>query len=212
MKNFTSSIIVILLAAFVVGGAVFAFTAPSAIPPGDNVDAPLNVGLNAQTKIGDLTISNGTAVLTADILDVSGTGTFNSGGAPNGLIIEQGNVGIGTLSPGESLEVVGIISSTGIPGGFKFPDGTIQTTSSVGGGGGARNITASCTRLYGTSSCSTTLDCGPGSLIVVAWPSQNKDEKMWWHCVGKQSCGVSFSQHPAVKTSTRLFKAICVNT
>lgn len=44
------------------------------------------------------------------------------------------NVGIGTATPNSPLEVNGIIHSTN--GGFKFPDGTVQTTAATGGGGG----------------------------------------------------------------------------
>ena len=42
-------------------------------------------------------------------------------------INSSGNVGIGTQSPGQKLSVVGTIEST--TGGFKFPDGTTQTTA-----------------------------------------------------------------------------------
>lgn len=45
-----------------------------------------------------------------------------------------GKVGIGTSSPSEALTVNGIVQSTS--GGFRFPDGTVQTTASGGGGGG----------------------------------------------------------------------------
>ena len=38
-----------------------------------------------------------------------------------------GNVGIGTTSPAQKLSVAGVVEST--TGGFKFPDGSVQTTS-----------------------------------------------------------------------------------
>jgi len=41
-----------------------------------------------------------------------------------------GNVGIGNFSPGSKLSVTGLVESTS--GGFKFPDGTVQTET--GGG------------------------------------------------------------------------------
>lgn len=94
MKNLVSSFIVILFAALIVGGAVFAFTAPSLLPPGGNVAAPLNVSGIGQTKLGGLTL--------------------NTAGAFYGLLIDQGRVGIGTLSPGSELDVVGTIRGSDI--------------------------------------------------------------------------------------------------
>ena len=44
---------------------------------------------------------------------------------------DGGNVGIGTASPGQRLSVAGKIESTS--GGFRFPDGTEQTTAFAGG-------------------------------------------------------------------------------
>lgn len=48
--------------------------------------------------------------------------------------LKGGNVGIGTSSPSQKLTVSGTIEST--TGGFKFPDGTTQTTAATGGGSG----------------------------------------------------------------------------
>lgn len=67
-----------------------------------------------------------------------------------------GNVGIGAAAPGEKLTVAGTIQSTS--GGFKFPDGTTQTTAAatvlvlterkntvtVPAGPGGTPVTASC--------------------------------------------------------------------
>ncbi|UCE07404.1 MAG: hypothetical protein JSW07_05065, partial [bacterium] len=54
---------------------------------------------------------------------------FEQGAANNvGMFIKDGgNVGIGTFNPNEKLEVAGIVHST--EGGFKFPDGSIQSTA-----------------------------------------------------------------------------------
>jgi hypothetical protein len=41
----------------------------------------------------------------------------------------QGRIGIGTTAPGSLLTAVGLIESTS--GGFKFPDGTVQTTAAL---------------------------------------------------------------------------------
>ena len=55
--------------------------------------------------------------------------------APNQFLIRAGGgVGIGTNQPGEMLTVAGTIEST--TGGFKFPDGTVQTTAATSGSPG----------------------------------------------------------------------------
>lgn len=51
---------------------------------------------------------------------------------------QAGNLGVGIASPTSRVEANGIIEST--VGGFKFPDGTIQTTAGGGGGGSSEQI------------------------------------------------------------------------
>ncbi len=76
-------------------------------------------------------------------------------------IQSSGNVGIGSSAPATALDVNGTIRSA--TGGFKFPDNTVQTTASTGGGVTANttvscagNCTATCTAGYYRSGCSAT--------------------------------------------------------
>jgi len=71
----------------IISFAVLAWTGPTANPPANNTPTPLNESNTSQTKEGGLTL--------------------NTGGATNGLIVQSGNVGIGTTSPGAKLEVNG---------------------------------------------------------------------------------------------------------
>lgn len=50
----------------------------------------------------------------------------------NLILTPAANVGIGTASPAQKLTVAGTVHST--TGGFKFPDGTVQTTAAATGG------------------------------------------------------------------------------
>jgi trimeric autotransporter adhesin len=62
-------------------------------------------------------------------------------------IAPDGKVGIGTATPAQLLSVAGTVEST--TGGFRFPDGTTQTTAATGGSGGV-------TRVYGGDGISIT--------------------------------------------------------
>ncbi len=72
---------VLLTAAVSFGINAFAstFTEPSGSPTNYNAPAPLDTSANANAKVGGLIL--------------------NTGGAANGLIVQSGNVGIGTASP-----------------------------------------------------------------------------------------------------------------
>jgi hypothetical protein len=79
---------------------------------------------------------------------VIGTGVFSAEGdfsiydananAARVFIDTSGNVGIGTSTPGYKLDVAGIVNSSA--GGFRFPDGTVQTTAASGGGGAVPSV------------------------------------------------------------------------
>jgi predicted heme/steroid binding protein len=70
-----------------------------------------------------------TGTVTNNVSLVFGTG---SGGTATEKvrITSDGNVGMGTSTPTQKLEVAGTVYSTS--GGFKFPDGTTQTTAASG--------------------------------------------------------------------------------
>ncbi|MBP9751845.1 MAG: hypothetical protein KBD19_03230 [Candidatus Moranbacteria bacterium] len=64
-----------------------AWTAPSALPPGGNVSGPVTVGDVGQSKAGNLALNT-------------------SGIYANGLLVPNGNVGIGTVAPNKKLHIV----------------------------------------------------------------------------------------------------------
>lgn len=120
---------------------------------------PVTGDLIARTKVG-IGVTTASAPLTllpvdgADIEFASGTGdnadiyarnAFNIGTIGSDLhplslvtqgqyrlyVTGDGKVGIGTITPGQQLSVAGTVEST--TGGFKFPDGTVQTSAAASG-------------------------------------------------------------------------------
>jgi hypothetical protein len=102
-----------LLVAVAAATSAFAWNPPTQSPPGGNVESPLNVSSTTQTKLG--------------VLNVNGLRSYVD-------IIVDNRIGVGTTSPGFSLSVAGPVYATG---GFRFPDGTTQTTAAGSGQWGA---------------------------------------------------------------------------
>jgi hypothetical protein len=90
-NNLFSFLLVVIFVSFSILAISLAWTEPIANPPSGNVSAPLNVGPTGQVKRGGLIL--------------------NTGGAPNGLIVATGSVGIGTANPSYKLEVVGDVGA-----------------------------------------------------------------------------------------------------
>ncbi len=93
------------------------WSVPTLPAPGCNsgdpgCDAPLNISNTAQQKAGMLLL--------------------NTGGSANGLIVQSGNVGIGTTSPAQALDVSGQIHASG---DVCTDQGGGKCLSTAGGGG-----------------------------------------------------------------------------
>lgn len=84
----------------------------------------------APAAIGNVTANTGafTTLTSANVATSSNVATFGTAA----YVVANGNVGIGTSSPGQKLAVAGIIQST--TGGVRFPDGSTQTTAGASTG------------------------------------------------------------------------------
>ncbi|MFA4833447.1 MAG: hypothetical protein WC619_01200 [Patescibacteria group bacterium] len=107
------SIILTLGLSISLGSLLAAWTAPASSPPEGNIAAPINTSNAGQAKQGGLIINTGDSV--------------------NGLIVQYGNVGIGTTDPRAKLEVDGnIIASAPTASDHLATKGYVDAS---GGGG-----------------------------------------------------------------------------
>jgi hypothetical protein len=104
---FFSVLVGAVVVAFLTGWYAFAFTGPSLAPPGctsgdPGCDAPLHVGPIGQNKQAGLNLGLGLTSAQNGLRIVNGK-----------LLVENGNVGIGTIVPAEVLDVNGNIAVSG---------------------------------------------------------------------------------------------------
>lgn len=99
--------------------------------PSNPGNAPLTSSLITDTTTISAPSGKTELVLNADTGNAL---VIKKSGVEKSVINADGKLGVGVLSPTAHVEAAGIIHST--TGGFKFPDGTIQTTAGGGGGGG----------------------------------------------------------------------------
>jgi len=136
---------------------VFAWTGPTAAPPGNNVSAPVNVGTVDQIKEAGLGLDALAVFGNAIISTVSGYLNFGDGAGSSGYGFRDN---AGTMEFKNSAgSWSSFLPSTNVES-ITFVDGTTQTTA-AGVGGIATATTASCTQSCSTPGCtaSCTVTC-----------------------------------------------------
>jgi len=110
-------------------------TVPLATQSGDNLGQFASAGYNgaafpgSKVKVSFLATENWTAAANGTAMSFSTTANGTAARTERVRIDNTGNVGIGTTAPAFALSVNGIIQS--MAGGFRFPDGTTQTTAGI---------------------------------------------------------------------------------
>lgn len=137
----------VLVLCFALSYWVLAWTEPTSDPPAGNVNAPLNIGATGQSKSGWLAIYESGCSNCSLFVGKSGLNGYSgviesSGGAwlgsaltsaDNGLIVENGRVGIGETNPSYPLEVSGSVYASEFCLSGDMP--CIAAWPSGGGGG-----------------------------------------------------------------------------
>ncbi len=86
----------ILILSFASALFILAWTSPAEVPPGGNVDTPINVGTSPQAKAGRISAT--------EFYDYNDNAYYLD---PDGQSVLAGPVGIGTVSPSASLDIAG---------------------------------------------------------------------------------------------------------
>jgi len=162
-----------------------AWVAPTANPPANNTDIPINVGSDLQAKGGPLWIESSASLAAVEAsLRVMNSGTIDSfkvedefGDATPFVIDSDGNVGIGVANPQAKLDIAGGISSDSLSIRSVFVEKELPMTS------GGLELSPTCTvdeselppEVLGNGRCScdvsdSNLDCSVENLIDTDYP------------------------------------------
>ena len=132
------------------GGTITGVTAGSGLTGGGNtgnitLDVGTGVGLTAGADSISVNFAGSGSAATAArsdhahaglYVDLSTNQTIDGVKSFSSNLLAQSNVGIGTATPTQRLEISGNVKISGSGNGLGFPDGTTQTTAVTGGGGG----------------------------------------------------------------------------
>lgn len=137
-NSLSSMITAITVGVFVSGLVAFAaWNNPTANPTGGNTPPPIDSGASDQAKAGglslgkNLTVSGVTALMqsvTAGNLALNAAGTY-----ANALLVPNGKVGIGTLTPDATLQVRGTTKVLGVPSGGVTVANTVSGSAASDG-------------------------------------------------------------------------------
>ena len=118
--TFATLAVGVILGASALSAMARTWTAPSALPPNGNVDAPINAGVAWQGKAGYLSVGTTSQISGQPSFYVNGVGLFDSLGVVGNFVIATGTPGTGKVLT--SLNTGGLVtwtatSSLGITGG-----------------------------------------------------------------------------------------------
>ncbi|MFA6353620.1 MAG: hypothetical protein WCW93_01670 [Candidatus Paceibacterota bacterium] len=152
----TKSIILALILTLCVGyvSASSTWNNPPAgtVPPANNTDAPINTGASSQFKDGNLWIK---AI-----------------GLEKGLIVENGNVGIGVVEPTAKLDIAGnikIVDGNQGEGKVLTSDADGLASWQAGGGGGTFDNSNLCYCIISDANSDTAWKCAKFGEAVTSW-------------------------------------------
>lgn len=143
VKQYVTVIIVTLALVLGAGAIQAAWTPPTLPPPDGNVDAPINVGLNTQSKLGQLLINTSVTNPYAVGMVVFGNAIFGTNTASPGQVANPVNVSFGgtygNSTPGSKANLKWDMYNGGVNSyryGIGMSAGLMEFQAGTGGGFG----------------------------------------------------------------------------